>query len=94
MFDWIKKKLIQFHEDRVLYHFKHLCIRYKTGNCPKEKCPYFLRRNPFRTKVCTEEEIFETCPLIDFNDVIFNRLYTNMHDRYERWQKNEGIIKR
>ena len=94
MIKWIKEWYRKYHEDKVLQHFKHLCVRYKTGECPKEECPYFLRRNPFRTKACTEEELFETCPLIDFNDVTVGRYCKEIHDKYEHWQVDKGIIKK
>ena len=93
MLNWIKKKLIRFHENRALYHFKHLCVKYKTGNCPKEKCPYFLRRNPYSIKGCSEYEMFESCPLLDFNDVIIGRACKEIHAKYEQWKKDKGIIK-
>ena len=87
----IRKSLERFMTKRyensiVNFSFK-LCKKPIHGYCLREKCPYFMSRNPFGYRACLPNERFESCPIMDFSQIILRKRYLEMKKKREEAEK-------
>lgn len=69
-------------EDRILYFMGRLCLKRHFGRCP-EGCKFFMSRNPFKDRAALPDERFNSCPILDFNEVVLRW----KHEEFLRKQK-------
>lgn len=58
------RSLFWSHRERAYLELMRVCMVEQNHECIL--CPFYLRRNPFRYKAARSDEMFESCPIQDF----------------------------